>query len=113
MPLLHTMETFAMMILYIGLVANLVVILFVIVAVLLIYSLLMISIEKKTFEFGVMRLTGLSKRGLIALICMQALLFVLPAIVLAFALSFPILAAVYYFMVQNAAGYDVSPVPNG
>ena len=59
-----------MLILFIGLVANLVVILFVIIAVLLIYSLLMISIEKKTFEFGVMRLAGLSKNGLIALICM-------------------------------------------
>ena len=69
MPLLDKVEDYAMMILYIGLVANLVVILFVIIAVLLIYSLLMISVEKKTFEFGVMRLAGLSKNGLIALIC--------------------------------------------
>ena len=68
MPLLEKVSSFAMLILYIGLVANLVVILFVIIAVLLIYSLLMISIEKKTFEFGVMRLTGLSKNGLISLI---------------------------------------------
>ena len=113
MPLLDKVENYAMMILYIGLVANLVVILFVIIAVLLIYSLLMISVEKKTFEFGVMRLAGLSKNGLIALICIQAVLFVLPAIVLAFLLSFPILAGLYHFMVQNAAGYDVSPVPSG
>ena len=113
LPLLDKVENYAMMILYIGLVANLVVILFVIIAVLLIYSLLMISVEKKTFEFGVMRLAGLSKNGLIALICIQAVLFVLPAIVLAFLLSFPILAGLYHFMVQNAAGYDVSPVPSG
>ena len=59
-----------MLILSIGLVTNLVILLFVIVAVILIYSLLMISIEKKTFEFGVMRLTGLSKNGLITLISM-------------------------------------------
>ena len=113
LPLLDKVENYAMMILYIGLVANLVVILFVIIAVLLIYSLLMISVEKKTFEFGVMRLAGLSKNGLIALICIQAVLFVLPAIVLAFLLSFPILAGLYHYMVQNAAGYDVSPVPSG
>ena len=113
MPLLEKVEDYAMMILYIGLVANLVVILFVIIAVLLIYSLLMISVEKKTFEFGVMRLAGLSKNGLIALICIQAVLFVLPAIVLAFLLSFPILAGLYHYMVQNAAGYDVTPVPSG
>ena len=56
LPLLEMVESFSLFILYIGLVGNLVVILFVITAVLLIYSLLMISIERKTFEFGVMRL---------------------------------------------------------
>lgn len=86
-----------MLILSIGLVTNLVILLFVIVAIILIYSLLMISIEKKTFEFGLMRLTGLSKNGLITLICMQALLFVLPAIIFAFILSVPILAGLYHF----------------
>ena len=56
LPLLDMVESFSLFILYIGLVGNLVVILFVITAILLIYSLLMISIERKTFEFGVMRL---------------------------------------------------------
>ena len=60
-----------------------------------------------------MRLTGLSKNGLITLISMQALLFVLPAIVFAFIFSVPILAGLYHFMVKNAAGYDVAPVPTG
>ena len=65
LPLLDMVESFSLFILYIGLVGNLVVILFVITAILLIYSLLMISIERKTFEFGVMRLQGLTKKGLI------------------------------------------------
>ena len=60
LPLLDRLEHFSLLILYIGLIANIIVILFVIIATLLIYSLLMISIEKKTFEFGVMRLVGLS-----------------------------------------------------
>ena len=68
MPLLEKVENYSLMILYIGLVANIIVILFAIIAILLIYSLLMITIETKTFEFGVMRLTGLSSRGLISLI---------------------------------------------
>ena len=59
-PLLEIIETQAMIILYIGMVANLVVIMLVLISILLIYSLLLISIEMKTFEFGVMRMTGLS-----------------------------------------------------
>ena len=113
MPLLHKVEGYNMPILYIGLVANMVVILFVIIAILLIYSLLMISIEKKTFEFGVMRLIGLSSHGLISLIAIQAVFFVLPAIVTAFILSVPTLAMIYYYMVSTAAGYSATPIPTG
>ena len=83
----------------------------VLIAILLIYSLLLISIEKKTFEFGVMRMTGLSSGGLIILISEQALIFVLPAILCAFICSVPLLFVIYHFM-GNAA-FDVSPLPTG
>ena len=62
------LQFLAMILYYIGMVANLLVIMLIIISILLIYSLLMISIEKKTFEFGVMRLTGLSSLGLVSLI---------------------------------------------
>ena len=68
MGLLTEMQSLSMLILYIGMVADLVVIMLVMIAILLIHSLLLISIEKKTFEFGVMRLTGLGSPGLITLI---------------------------------------------
>jgi len=45
---------------FIGLIFDVIVILFVIVAILLIYSLLLISVETKTFEIGIMRMVGLS-----------------------------------------------------
>ena len=48
-------------ILFIGLIFDILLIMFVVVAVLLIYSLLMISVETKTHEIGIMRLVGLSK----------------------------------------------------
>ena len=95
MPLLSNVLNYKMPILYMGLVANILIILFMIIAILLIYALLMISIETKTFEFGVMRLVGLSSRGLISLIAIQAVFFVFPAIVFAFILSVPILAGIY------------------
>ena len=101
-----------MPILYIGLVANTLVILFVIIAVLLIYSLLLISIEKKTFDFGVMRLVGLTTHGLVSLIGIQSILFVLPAIISAFALSVPILATFYHYT-SSSTGYTATPIPSG
>ena len=54
--------------LFIGLIFDIILIILVIVSVLLIYSLLLVSVETKTFEIGVMRLTGLTKKGLVALI---------------------------------------------
>lgn len=54
--------------LFIGLVFDIVLILFVIISVLLIYSLLMITTETKTFDTGVMRLLGLTSYGFISMI---------------------------------------------
>ena len=52
----------------VGLIFDIMLILFVAISVLLIYSLLMINIETKTFDIGVMRLVGLSKGGFIGMI---------------------------------------------
>ena len=87
---------FTVAILQIGLVDHIITIIFVTITILLIYSLLMISVEQRTFEFGVMRLTGLSTRGLISLIAIQALLFVVPAIIIAFILAVPALSKIYH-----------------
>jgi len=54
--------------LLLGLIFSIVIILFIVISVLLIYSLLMISIETKTFENGVLRLVGLSKANCVQMI---------------------------------------------
>ena len=61
------MSLYNFAILFIGLVFGIVIILFVIISVLLIYSLLMITTETKTFDIGVMRLVGLSSSGFVAM----------------------------------------------
>ena len=68
MELLKRMELFSNAILMLGLIFDIIILLFIILSVLLIYSLLMISVESKTFEFGVMRMVGLSKAGIINMI---------------------------------------------
>ena len=112
MKVLDGLEELSMNILYIGLTAHIVVILFVTIAILLIYSLLMVSIETKTFEFGVMRLVGLSTRGLVSLIAIQAVLFVVPAIITAFTLSVPALACIYNLMATTPVGFMKVPIPS-
>jgi ABC-type antimicrobial peptide transport system permease subunit len=68
LDILGAMELASQAILFLGLIFDLVIILFISLSVLLIYSLLMISVESKTFEFGVMRMVGLSQSGLIHMI---------------------------------------------
>ena len=74
---------------------DLLLIIFVIVSVLLIYSLLLISVETKTFEIGVMRLVGLTKAGFVGMILTQACMFVFPAVILGFAVAPPITYAIF------------------
>ena len=50
-------------VMFIGLIFDVLLIIFVIVATLLVFSLLLISVESKTFENGVLRLVGLNKLG--------------------------------------------------
>ena len=66
--LLFDMQTYSSAVMFIGLIFDVLLIIFIVVACLLIYSLLLISVETKTFEIGVMRLIGLTKGGFIGFI---------------------------------------------
>lgn len=68
MLLLMTMELLSLATLLLGIVFGIIVILFIVISVLLIYSLLMISVETKTFESGVLRLVGLSQWNVVQMI---------------------------------------------
>lgn len=68
MGLLQTMKLTQVASLLLGLLFGIIIILFVVISILLIYSLLMISVETKTFETGILRLLGLSKWNCISMI---------------------------------------------
>ena len=93
--LLSQMQIYSYGILMIGLIFDIMLIMFVTISVLLIYSLLMITIETKTFDIGVMRLTGLSSGGFIAMVFIQAIMFVLPSLISAFMCVVPVIWAIY------------------
>lgn len=76
---------------FLQLIFNLVMLLLFAISVLLIYSLLMLSVESKSFEFGVMRMVGLAKDKVIALVILQSFMFVVPSIIAGFGFSFSFL----------------------
>jgi ABC-type antimicrobial peptide transport system permease subunit len=66
--LLESVADFSRYVMFIGLIFDLVVALLVIISVLLIYSLLVINVETKTFDIGVQRMVGLTRRGLVLMV---------------------------------------------
>lgn len=110
MPLLQTVGLYSSASLLLGLLFGIIELLFIVISVLLIYSLLMISVETKTFENGVMRMLGLSKGNCISMILIQSCLFVFPSIIMAYIASIPTLALVYSFMFKGQ-DFSVPPIP--
>lgn len=66
--MLFAMQTYSASVMFIGLIFDVLLLIFIVIACLLIYSLLLISVETKSFEIGVMRLVGLTKAGFIGMI---------------------------------------------
>ena len=84
-----------------GILFGIIVVLFIVISCLLVYSLLMISVETKSFETGVLRLVGLSKWNCFMMISLQSILFVLPSILAGYALSIPALVYILKFLVPE------------
>ena len=107
------MESYSVIVMFISLIFQILILIFVAVAILLIFSLLLIKVETKAFEYGVMRLVGLTKLGFVAMVLTQAVMFVLPALVLAFAASFPIIHFMYSIALADDLGYMPAVAPTG
>ena len=63
LPLLDRMKGYSVAIVMISMIFDIIVVIFVIVSCILIYSMLMINVDTKTFENGIMRMVGLTKKG--------------------------------------------------
>lgn len=95
---------------FLQLIFNLVMLLLFSISVLLIYSLLMLSVESKSFEFGVMRMVGLSKGSIIMLVIMQSFMFVIPSIISGFGFSFSFLQLAKWYA-ENHLQMDFDAIP--
>ena len=104
--ILDEMQTYSQAVLFMGLIFDIIILLFVIIAVLLIYSLLMISVETKTLEMGIIRMVGLSKLGITSMVLLQGLMFVIPAIIFGFILASPALKLIYSYLFTEDLGVE-------
>jgi ABC-type antimicrobial peptide transport system permease subunit len=96
--------------LFLGLILNIIVVFIFFLSVLLIYSLLMVSVEARTFELGVLRMVGMTRARLAGLVLTQALFFAVPGI----ALGLPVaqaLAILFARFLSNIAQIQVWPSP--
>lgn len=113
LPVLSKLRPLRFVQVFLGLVLNMILFILFLLSVILIYSLLMLSVETKTFELGVIRVLGLTKIGVILLIFSQTMLFVIPSIIvgilIGYGLNFYISSA---FEAGIGVGYDPVPTPN-
>ena len=95
---------------FLGLIFSVLIFLFLFISILLIYSLLMITVEEKAFDAGIMRLQGLSKKGYLGSILFQAVLFVLPSIFFGYLSSLPALYLFFEWIFSNQADSDTADI---
>lgn len=112
MYILQDMMLFNMFIVIFSLIFDVVLLIFIVISILLIYSLLMIGVETKTFETGIMRMVGVTKNGLIYMVVVQGIMFVLPSIIVGFILCFPAIAACYHYGFHETLDHGFEPIPH-
>lgn len=78
MPILGYMYGIRFMGLFLGLILNMIITVLTLLSIVLIYSLLMINVETKKFEMGVLRMLGVKRVGIIQLVLMQSLTYGIP-----------------------------------
>lgn len=87
MPLLQEMETWMLAVVMLGSIFNLIVMIISSISVLLVYSLLMVSVENKTFSNGVLRMVGVTKADCILVVVCSTLTFVVPSLIISYSLA--------------------------
>jgi ABC-type antimicrobial peptide transport system permease subunit len=78
-PVLSQLFTTRFFSLFLGLILNLIILILLFLSILLIYSLLMINVETRMFEFGILRMVGTTRKGIIGLLLVQAFSYAAPS----------------------------------
>jgi hypothetical protein len=82
MPLLDELQDTQFVALGLGVILNVVILVLLFLSMLLIYSLLMINVDTRTFEMAVFRMLGQRRSGVVHLLLFQAMSYAIPAWIL-------------------------------
>jgi ABC-type antimicrobial peptide transport system permease subunit len=86
-PLLKYMYSTRFFRLFISLIITLIATILSLLSIVLIYSLLMVNVENRKFEYGILRMIGMARHNVIIIIGMQATLFALPGWIIGIVLA--------------------------
>ncbi len=71
----------------------------------LIYSLMMANVDQKTYEFGMLRALGLKKTSLVAVLLLQATLFIIPGVSLGLLAAYVINVIIRFYIFSYTKEY--------
>ncbi len=109
LPVLSGIKSYRFFSLFLGLILNIIILFIFFLSVLLIYSLLMVSVESRTFELGILRMVGMTRGRLVGLVVTQALFYAIPGI----AIGLPVaqgLAVAFASFLSSIALVQLSPL---
>ncbi|EAR92340.1 efflux ABC transporter, permease domain protein (macronuclear) [Tetrahymena thermophila SB210] len=96
---------------FLSVVTNMIILLFSSLSIMMLYNLLLVSVETKTYELGVLRIIGLNKVGVVIMILSQSLSFVIPGVIIGILLATQILA-IASVKAKEIVGLDISNSPS-
>ncbi|CAG9319834.1 unnamed protein product [Blepharisma stoltei] len=113
LPIMDELQPLQYVTIFLGILLDLILVILFALSVILIYSLLLVSIETKTFELGVIRVLGLTKTGMVFMLVTQTMIFVIPAIIIGIFLSFGCNKIISdMFEEQIGVGFSPEPTPD-
>ena len=68
LPVLEELKPLKYAKMFLGIILNMIIFILLLLSVVLLYSLLLVSVETKTYEIGIMRMLGMNKIGIILMI---------------------------------------------
>jgi ABC-type antimicrobial peptide transport system permease subunit len=108
LTILSQLSSSSIISLFLGLILSIIIYMLLFLSIILIYSLMMIIVDTKTFEMGVLRMIGITRYGLVLLLLFQAFSYSVPswAIGLLTAQLFGVIVANWF---ENLTGVHISP----
>eukprot|EP01083_Nonionella_stella_P097731 274723_1 len=95
--------------LFFQLILDIILLTLVILSIMLLYSLLVVSVDTRTFQLGILRMIGMTRRSLIKLLIHQSLTYSLPSWIFGIIISE---IAIFYLLSQfsDLVGYHLDPI---